>query len=94
MCSCLSKLLHLADAAHCFTEASDDWGFGNFCGGHVLDEDSGFVQEGNLLLGVHISVTSLLKVPTELSYAQPYLCFQLTRLHAPKLKQKYTGLGS
>ncbi len=34
-------------------------------GGHVLDEGFGFVKEGNLLFGVHISVTSPLKVPTE-----------------------------
>ena len=87
MCSCFSKLLSLADSEHCFTEAADDWGYNNFCGGHVLDEDSGFVKEGNLLFGVHISVTSPVKVPMELSYAQSHLCIQLTRLHAPVLKQ-------
>ena len=83
MCSCLSRLLHLADAAHCFTEASHDWGFNSFCGGYVLDEDSGFVKEGSLLFGVHICVTGPRKVTTELSYAQSYICFLLNRLHFP-----------
>ena len=69
MCSCLSKLLHLADAAHCFSEALDDRAFSSFCEGYVLDEDSGFMQEGNLLLGVHIIVKSPLKVPMDSSSA-------------------------
>lgn len=60
---CLSKFLHFAETKHCFTEAGD-WGTVNFSGGqYVLDKDSGFVKEGSLLLGVHICVTSPLKVP-------------------------------
>ncbi len=60
---CLSKFLHLAETKHCFNEA-DHWRAVNFSGRqYILDKDSGFVKEGNILLGVHICVTSPLKVP-------------------------------
>jgi len=69
MYSCISKLLHLADGAHLFTEANDDRGFSSFCEGYILDEGSGFVQEGSLLIGINISVKSPRKVPADLSCA-------------------------
>lgn len=68
--SYLSMGLHLAEVQHCFAEIELDWGYFHFSQGQeVLDKTNGFVKEGRLLVGVHMSVTSPLKVPAVSSYA-------------------------
>ncbi len=68
--SFLSMYLHLAEVQHCFAENELDWGYFHFSQGQeVLDKTNGFVKEGRLLVGVHMSVTTSLKVPTGSSYA-------------------------
>ena len=66
----LSMGLHLAEVQHCFAENELDWGYFHFSQGQeVLDKTNGFVKEGRLLVGVHMSVTNPLKVPAVSSYA-------------------------
>ncbi len=68
--SYLSMGLHLAEVQHCFAEIELDWGYFHFSQGQeVLDKTNGFVKEGRLLVGVHMSVTNSLKVSAVSSYA-------------------------
>ncbi len=62
--------LHIAEVQHCFAENELEWGYFHFSQGQeVLDKTNGFVKEGRLLVGVHMSVTNSLKVPTVSCYA-------------------------